>query len=87
MRTQVVTPDSLHSSVERLYGFNFIEDSGSAAYITLREGSSSGTVVKHLNIPANGTVDMALGKGTYWEFPGGCYVNEESGSVAGTLYY
>lgn len=86
-KTQVITPDSKHAAVERLYGFTISDDSSAAAVVNLREGSASGTIVMPLNIPADGTAAMMFGKATYLEFPGGCYVEEVSGSIEGALYY
>ena len=87
MQTTTITPDSLHS-VERLYGFCLSEDSSAAASITFRAGAAGGTVViGPINLAADESAVIALPKGTFWEFPGGCYVKEESGSIAGQLHH
>ncbi len=88
MRTQTVTPDANHTSVERLYGFSLTEDSSGVATVTFREGAADGTIViGPVNLAADESALIVLPKAVFWEFPGGCWVNEESGSVSGVLYY
>ena len=86
MKTQTITVNSLHTP-ERVYGFSIQEDSSAAAAVELRAGSATGTIVQYLNLAADQTGTIVLPKAVFWEFPGGCYVKEVSGSVAGVLYH
>ena len=87
MQTKTIVPDSLHT-VERCFGFCLSEDSSAAASITLRAGAAGGTiVVGPINLAADESAVIVLPKAVFWEFPGGCYVKEESGSIAGQLYH
>ncbi len=88
MRTQTITVDANHTAVERCYGFSITEDSSSTAVVTLRQGASDGkVVVGPINLVADEFALIVLPKAVFWEFPGGCWVNEENGSVEGQLYY
>lgn len=87
MQTQTITVDSLHADVERCFGFNIWEDSSGAAVVELRAGSVTGTVVRRFHLAADESISMVLPKAVFLEFPGGCYVKEVSGSVAGVLDY
>jgi len=87
MQTTTITPDSLHTP-ERVYGFCLSEDSSAAASITFRAGGSSGDiVVGPINLAADESAAIVLPKAVFWEFPGGVYVKEESGSIAGQLWH
>ena len=88
MKTQTVTPDSTHTAVERCFGFSLTEDSSAAASVNLRALSASGQiVVGPINLAADESAVIVLPKAVFWEFPGGCHVEEVSGSVAGILYH
>ena len=88
MLTKTVVPDSTHSDTDRVYGFSFQEDSGTAAAkIEFRSGSATGQIVEFLNLAISETATIVLPKAVFWEFPGGCHVKEVSGSVAGVLYH
>lgn len=87
MNTQAITPDALHTAVQRCYGFSIQEDSSGAAVVKLRHLSATGTTVVFLNLAADETANIVLPKGVWYEFPGGCWVEEVSGSVTGSLYY
>lgn len=87
MLTQTITENTTHSNVERCFGFSIEEDSGSTAAIELREGAVGGKVVLYLNLAANETATIVFAKPIYLAFPGGCYVKEASGSIAGVLYH
>lgn len=86
MNTTTITPDSLHAT-ERVVGWTLSEDSSAAASVTFRAGSAGGTVVVGpINLAADESAHIVLPKAVFYEFPGGCYVKEESGSIAGQLY-
>ena len=87
MKTQAITPDALHTALQRCYGFSIQEDASAAAAIELRELSATGQVGVYLNLAADETASIVLPKGVWWEFPGGCWVKEVSGSGAGVLHY
>ncbi len=88
MRTQTITVDGNHTAVERCYGFSITEDSSGTAIVTLREGAADGkVVVGPLNFAADEIKMIVLPKAVFFEFPGGCWDNEDSGSVEGILYY
>ncbi len=88
MRTQTISENSNHTAVERCYGFSITEDSAGTASITLRAGASGGKViVGPINFAASESAIIILPKTVFWEFVGGCYVKEESGSIEGVLYY
>jgi hypothetical protein len=87
MQTQTVTVNALHTAVQRCYGFSFQEDSSGAAVVEFRALSATGQIVAYLNLAADETATIVLPKAVYWEFPGGLWVKEVSGSVAGVLYY
>ncbi len=89
MRTQTITVDANHTAVERCYGFSITEDSSGTASITLRSGGVVGgkVVVGPINFAADESAVIVLPKAVFWEFPGGCYVKEDSGSIEGVLYY
>jgi hypothetical protein len=85
--TVTMVADSLHGTVERLFGYSIAEDSGSAAVVKLRAGSVSGKViVGPLNFAADEPKLVMLEKNNFWEFPGGCYAEEVSGSVHGVFH-
>ena len=87
MQTQQITADANHADVETCFGFSIREDSSAAAEVLLKAGSSGGAVIVHLNLAADETATIVLPKAVFYEFPGGCYVDEVSGSVAGVLYH
>ena len=88
MQTQTITVDSTHADVQRCYGFSITEDSSAAAVVNLRSGSASGQiVVGPINLAADEFALIVLPKAVSWEFPGGCHVEEVSGSVEGILYH
>ncbi len=82
-----IVADSLHATVERLYGYSVAEDAGSTAVVNLRAGSVSGQIVAGpLGFSASESKLVMLEKNVFWEFPGGCYVEEVSGSVHGVFH-
>ena len=88
MRTQTVTVDVNHPAVERCFGFSFSDDTGAVASVNLRAGAVGGQiVVGPIEIASGGSEMYVLDKAVFWEFPGGCFVEEVSGSVEGILYY
>ena len=87
MLTKTVTVNSLHSDTDVVFGFSFQEDSSAAAAVELRALSATGQIVVFLNLAADETATIVLPKAVFWEFPGGCWVKEVSGSVAGVLYH
>jgi len=88
MRTQTITVDANHAAVNHCYGWCLSEDSGATAEVTLRAGADDGKViVGPIHLAADETAVIVLPKAVFWEFAGGCWVNEESGSVEGVLYY
>ncbi len=88
MKTQTVTVDTNHATVQRLFGFLFADDTGAVASVNLRAGSVSGQiVVGPIEIASGGHKMEVLSKAVFWEFPGGCFVEEVSGSVEGVLWF
>ena len=88
MRTKTIVPGSLHTETDRVFGFSLTEDSSAAASVTFRAGAADGDVViGPINLAADESALIVLGKATFWEFPGGCWVKEESGSIEGVLYH
>ena len=88
MLTQIITVGTTHSNVERCFGFDIYEDTGTAAAVVeLREGSVTGKVVKYLPLAIGESAFVVFDKPIYLAFPGGCWVQEVSGSVTGVLYH
>ena len=88
MLTQTITEGSNHTAVERCFGFSITEDSSGTASITLRAGAVGGKViVGPINLAADEFALIVLPKAVFWEFPGGCFVKEETGSIEGVLYH
>ena len=85
MRVQAITPDSNHAAVDYLKGFSIQEDSSGAAFVTIRKAAAGGAVVFNLRLAADESASIVFPEVLSCE--GGCYVNEEAGSVAGVLYY
>jgi hypothetical protein len=82
-----IVADSLHATVERLFGYSVAEDAGSTAVVNLRAGSVSGQiVVGPLSFAANESKIAMLEKNVFWEFPGGLHMEEVSGSVHGVFH-
>ena len=87
MQTTTITTDSLHSDVERVYGYNVWEDAAAAAVVELRAGSATGQIVVRIQLASGASDTEVLDKAVFWEFPGGCYVKEDTGSFEGVLYH
>ncbi len=87
METQTITVDTTHTA-ERVFGFSITEDSSADASFNLRAGSASGQiVVGPIELAADESALIVLPKAVYWSFPGGCHVEEVSGSVVGEFYW
>ena len=88
MLTKTITPGSVHTDTDRVFGFSITEDSSAAASITFRAAVVGGKVIiGPINLAADESALIVLPKAVFWEFPGGCYVKEESGSIEGVLYH
>lgn len=79
-----ITPDSNHSSVTRLAGFSFYEDTGAAALIILRKAAVGGQIIATVPLAANGGATIQFDEPISAE--GGVYVQESTGSITGVLY-
>lgn len=79
-----ITPNSNHSSVERLGGFSFYEDAGAAALIILRKATVGGQIIATIPLAADEGVTYEFAEGVNAE--GGVYVQESTGSITGVLY-
>ncbi len=87
MKTQTITMDTTHTAT-RVFGFSITEDSGADASFNLRAGSASGQiVVGPIGLAAGEPALIVLPKAVFWEFPGGCHVEEVTGSMVGEFYW
>ena len=84
--TATIIADTLHTAAERIYGYSIAEDKGAAAVVNLRAGSVSGQIVRRLQFSADQSFNVPVRRDVFLEFPGGCYVEEVSGSVHGVLF-
>ncbi len=86
MATTAITPDSNHASADRVTGFSIAEDASAAAKVKLRAGAVDGPVKFFINFAADESVNAVFEEAPV-AFEGGCYVEEVSGSVEGSLHH
>lgn len=86
VKTSPITTSASHrASPCTLVGYQIGETAGSAAYVTIRDGGASGTVVAAVKLAAASSKEVWLG-------PEGIamltdlYVKVESGTVVGSAY-
>lgn len=85
MQVQTITPDSNHAGVTRLRGFSFYEDASGTALIIIRKATVSGQIL--FTIPLTADAGATLVLDDFISAEGGVYVEENSGSITGVLFY
>lgn len=80
-----ITPDSLHSGVEDLWGFSIRDTGGSGAVVNLREGADDGQIMFTVAVGTDASVNAVFPRTV--TFNGDCYVEVASGTITGTLIY
>lgn len=81
--TAITAATDLSGKLRYLEAFNFTENAGSPAEarVLLRDGSSGGTILRDIRIPASGSTSITFDKPLY--FPSGLYVHVSAGTVRG----
>jgi hypothetical protein len=79
-----ITPNSNHSGVTLLKGFNITEDASAAAHVRFRKAAVGGQIIATVKLAADGTAMIIFDEAISSE--GGVYVQEVAGSVEGVLF-
>ena len=87
MQVKTIVPATLYTDVQRGFGFNIWEDASAAAEWEFRALSATGQVVSRIHLAADESALIVLPKSVFFDYPGGLWIKEVSGSITGVVYY